>query len=203
MTLPGGVTLVGTVAGVRGDVVQTVTFSRLGPAQRLHAWLRLLALTSSSPERPFEACTIGRSTGGRSRTSTARIAALGPDPAARRTTALQQLQVLVDLFLRGMREPLPLYARTSAAWAEAVAAGRRTDSAARSWTSEYRFDREDKDPEHALVLGSPLTFDEMLSRGGSPQGDEAAWEPSEDTRFGVYARRLWDGLLAREQVVDR
>ena len=23
------------------------------------------------------------------------------------------------------------------------------------------------------------------------------------TRFGVYAARLWDGLLAHEQVVDR
>ena len=38
---------------------------------------------------------------------------------------------------------------------------------------------------------------------GEPRGDEAPWDPSETWRFGLYARRLWGGLLAHEEMVDR
>jgi exodeoxyribonuclease V gamma subunit len=111
--------------------------------------------------------------------------------------------VLVDLFLRGMREPLPLYCRTSSAWAEAAALGKDPSTAAGAWGSEYGFDKEDRDPEHTLVLGEGLSFEAMVERAGAPCGDETGWETSEATRFGAYARRLWDGLLAHEQVVDQ
>jgi exodeoxyribonuclease V gamma subunit len=202
--LPGSVGLIGTVADVRGDVIHTVTYSKLGPAARLTAWLRLLALTASAPDRPFEACTVGRSRSSRATISVARLGPLGPDAASRLATAELELQALVDLFLRGMREPLPLYHRTSAAWAEAVKVGRDPHAAAASaWTSEYSFDKEDRENEHRLVLGDAVGFDEAVRLAGSPQGDEAAWEPAETTRVGVYARRLWDGLLAHEQVIDQ
>jgi len=202
--LPGGSGLVGTVAGVRGDVIHTVTYSKLGPAPRLYAWLRLLALTATAPDRAFEAYTIGRSRSSRATITVARLGPLGPDAASRKTVAERHLHVLVDLFLRGMCEPLPLYLRTSAAWAEAVNGGRDPEGAATpAWTSQWRMDKEDKDAEHALVLGADVTFDDMLGMGGAPQGDEGGWEASEPTRFGVYARRLWDGLLAHEQVTDR
>ena len=35
------------------------------------------------------------------------------------------------------------------------------------------------------------------------RGDEAEWVPSESTRFGLYARHVWDGLLSHEEIVDR
>jgi exodeoxyribonuclease V gamma subunit len=202
--LPGGLGLVGTVAGVRGDVVHSVTYSKLGPAPRLFAWLRLLALTATAPDRAFEACTIGRSRSNRATITVARLGPLGPDAASRKAVAARHLEALVDLFLRGMREPLPLYLRTSSAWAEAVEGGRDPATAASSaWTSQWRMDKEDKDAEHALVLGADVAFDDMLGICGRPSDEEGVWEASEASRFGVYARRLWDGLLAHEQVTDR
>jgi exodeoxyribonuclease V gamma subunit len=202
--LPGGRRLVGTVAGVRGDVVHTVTYSKLGPAPRLLAWLRLLALTATAPDREFEACTIGRSNKRRATITVAQIRPLGPDAATRKSMAEGHLEALIDLYQRGMREPLPLYLKTSAAWAKAVDTGRDpVADASSAWTSGYRFEGEDKDAEHLLVLGADVAFDDVLGICGAPTGEEGSWEASEATRFGAYARRLWDGLLAHEELTDR
>jgi exodeoxyribonuclease V gamma subunit len=195
---------VGTVASVRGEVVHTVTYSKLGPAPRLLAWLRLLALTATAPEREFEACTIGRSNKRGATIAVARIGPLAADAPSRKVVAEGHLEVLVDLYQRGMCEPLPMYLKTSAAWAEATDRGRDPAADASSaWTSGYRFDGEDKDAEHLLVLGDDVAFDDLLGISGTPVGDEGDWVASEATRFGVYARRLWDGLLAHEEVTDR
>jgi exodeoxyribonuclease V gamma subunit len=103
-----------------------------------------------------------------------------------------------------MREPLPLYCRTSAAWAVASAEGKDpARAAAASWVSEFRFDKEDKEAEHVLVLGGGLAFDAMVECTGVPRAEEAAWDPTESSRFGLYARRLWGGLLEHEEIVDR
>jgi exodeoxyribonuclease V gamma subunit len=204
VNLNGSGAVVGTVAGLHGDIVQTVTYSKLGPAPRLIAWLRLLALSATFPERPFEACTIGRSQNDRFTITAARVGPLGSDMVTRRDIAVRHLSVLVDLFGRGMREPLPLYCKTSAAWAEAKAGQKEPKSlASGAWASGFKVTKEDGDPEHALVLGTGMSFDEVLSCSGTPRPDEADWEPSELTRFGVYAHRLWGGLLAHEQLVDQ
>jgi exodeoxyribonuclease V gamma subunit len=203
--LPGaGGSIVGTVAGVRGDVVHTVTYSKLSASARLIAWARVLALTATWPDRPFAAVTVGRSNKAGSTISSATIGPIAPDSPSRKVTAESQLDVLLDVFRRGMREPLPLYSKTSAAWAAAAASsGKDPDRvAAASWT-DYSFAKEDKEPEHVLVLGDALSYRAMVERSGSPQPDEAGWDPAESTRFGLYARRVWDGLLAHEEIVDR
>ena len=204
--LGDGSSVVGTVAGIYDNTVLNVTYSKLGPAARLIAWLRLLAVTASTPDRPFEARTIGRAAVTRFTTSTATIAPLGPDTETRRVGAAKELRVLVDLFRRGMCEPLPLYCKTSGAWAEAPLRGRVPErSAAGAWESGYSGYNEDQDAEHELVLGPGLSFSAMIERSGSPRTDESGdgWDPSESSRFGRYACRLWAGLLAREEVVDR
>ena len=127
-------------------------------------------------------------------------------PRTRRATAERHLRVLVDLFDRGMREPLPLYCKTSAAWAAAIAAGKDPErEAARAWESGRNGHNEDNDDEHVLVLGGALSYGAMVGRSGPPRADETGseWEPAETSRFGLYARRLWDGLLEREEIVDR
>ena len=54
-----------------------------------------------------------------------------------------------------------------------------------------------------LVLGGALPFRTVLQMAGAPRADEVAWDPPGSTRFGAYAHRIWDALLAHEQVVDR
>ena len=76
--------------------------------------------------------------------------------------------MLVDLFDRGMREPLPLACKTSAAYAAAVAAGEDgRAAAAKEWTSGWNFPKEDAEPEHQLVLGGTRTFDELFERAAA------------------------------------
>jgi exodeoxyribonuclease V gamma subunit len=50
------------------------------------------------------------------------------------------------------------------------------------------------------VYGREIPLAELLSQ--APKADED-WIEDEPTRFGRYARRLWDGLLAAEVVGDR
>ena len=108
------------------------------------------------------------------------------------TRPLDELRVLVDLFDRGMREPLPLACMTSAAFA----AGGDVRG---EWVSD-RFDKEDKEPEHQFAFDGVRSFADL--REELPRDDER-WDPVELSRFGQYALRLWGGLLAREAVTDQ
>jgi exodeoxyribonuclease V gamma subunit len=205
VALRDGGMLTGTVPDVCGDVLRRVTYARVNARQRLVAWVRLLALTAAHPERPFTAITIGRAAyGSDGRITVARIPPLDDDPAARRGIALDHLDVLLDLYARAMREPPPLACMTSAAYAEAARAGRDpVEAARREWESSYDFEREDRDPEHQLVHGRVLTFDDLLREAARRDEAGSWWDPDERTRFGRWARRLWEGLLQWERLEHR
>jgi exodeoxyribonuclease V gamma subunit len=198
LPLPDGRMLSGTVPGVSGDVVRTVTYSRVGPKHRLAAWVRLLVLTAAYPDRAFSAATVGK--GGPTDAVIVRIPPLGDDAASREATATRHLTTLLDLHARGLREPLPLYVDTSAAYAEAVAAGRDPEGPARKrWESEWNFDHEDKDNEHQLVHGGIATYDEIIEAKPRPDESGDGWDERDETRLGRLATRLWDGLLGAEE----
>jgi exodeoxyribonuclease V gamma subunit len=185
LDLPDGRKLGGTVSGVAGDSVRLVTFARVRAEQRLGAWARVLALTAQHPERPFSALTVGRPRRGAPRTRSVTIARIPPLPGAtadeRRAAALGALRELVDLYDRGMREPLPLYTETSAAFAAGA-------NASDAWTTPYnKTPREDRDEAHVRVLGGVVPFADVLR----------------DPRFEPLAHELWDGLLAVEELEDR
>ena len=111
---------------------------------------------------------------------------------------------MIDVYDRGMREALPIACLSSAAYAAAARRGANPAAAARgAWESTWNFDREDREPDHLLVLGGERTLEELLA--AAPRVDESgeSWEMAETTRFGRYARRMWDDLLAVEEVVDR
>jgi len=76
-----------------------------------------------------------------------------------------------------MREPLPLFCRTSAAFA----AG---EDARAVWESGWNRPGEDAATEHLLVYGRTLTFDEVLA----------------DERFAALSTQVWRGLLEHERV---
>jgi exodeoxyribonuclease V gamma subunit len=192
ITLPDGRLLSGTVAGVNGHVLRSVTYSTLGPKHRLAAWVRLLALTAANPDQPFAATTIGR--GWKSPAMVAQLEPLGD-------AAIGQLMSLIDLWDRGLREPLPIYSLTSAAYAEAASAGgdaRR--AAAKEWDRDYPYDGENQEPEHRLVLGGTLSVEGLLDVPLHPDEQGEGWDASEGSRFGRLARRLWDGPLRHEEL---
>jgi exodeoxyribonuclease V gamma subunit len=134
----------------------------------------------------------------------AQIAATGDAPQARREAALSQLEVLIDLYDRGMREPLPLACEASAAYAQAAAVAKDAEKAALGgWETTWGHPKEDRQPEHLLVYGDAISLRALLDE--APRADEwgDGWDQAQPTRFGRYARRLWDGLLSREELSDR
>ncbi len=208
--LPDGRAVVGTVPGVvdrgaAGLLVRAVNYSKLGPKHRLTAWVRFLVLTAAHADRPVEAVTIGkfRSSGKRHTVSVATLASLPGDAAARRSAALAQLELLVDLLDRGLCEPLPLYCKTSAAWAENPPP-KRGGACSKLWDPSSDFGlAEGKEPEHQLVHGGVVLFSDLLRAAPEPGESGSGWAAGETTRFGRYALRLWGGLLDAEEVSDR
>ncbi len=203
LTLADGRLLSGTVAGLSGDLLLSTTYSRVAAKHRLAAWVRLLALITAHPERGLSAATVGRAGGGDD-VRTAVIAPVAASPDERRRVAVEELTTLIDLYDRGLREPLPLFCKTSAAYAAAAVSGQDAAAAADpEWTSSWNFDREDRELEHQLVLGGVRTFIELLEI--APAEDEAGpgWATDEPSRLGRLARRLWGGLLTHEEVTAR
>jgi exodeoxyribonuclease V gamma subunit len=180
----GGRVVGGTVPNVRNDVLRTATYSRIAPKHRLAAWARLLVLTVGDPSREWRAVTIGKARDGDG-VAVVRI------PPLDRSFAEARLLELLDLFDRGMREPLPLACKTSEAYARV---GLR--AACSEWESGFNRSGEDAEPEHQLAFGGVRSFDDL--RAEPPAADER-WDPTEPSRFGRYAKRLWQHLLDVEE----
>jgi exodeoxyribonuclease V gamma subunit len=189
--LPTGGLVTGTVPGVHGDVVVRTVYSRLAAKHRLRAWVQLLALVASQPERPWRAVTIGRPPGGR---ATAMVSELvTPDPAL----APQLLEQLVRLRDKALREPLPMPVAAACSYATQRLGGAADDlqaleSARYEWNGG--FERTD---EAYLMCWPTGQLDDLL---GTPDATEHAWWPDDCSRFGVLARRVWDVLLRHESV---
>jgi exodeoxyribonuclease V gamma subunit len=186
VVLPGDRLLSGTVAGVCGNLLRSVTYSRVSARHRVVAWVRFLALTAAHPDRPFEAATVGRAAYGAGSGAVATVVRL---PRLDPQVARGHLETLVDLYDRGMREPLPIACMTSAAYARALrsGSGAALKAGEKEWTTAWNYPKEDQDLEHQLVFGRVLTFDELFATAG----------------FDIYARQLWDAPLDWEEVDHR
>jgi exodeoxyribonuclease V gamma subunit len=190
--LEDGTRLAGTVTGVHQDRVVRVEFSRLNARHRLRAWVQLLALTAGRTEHSWCAATVGRGRDGPA------MSALAP-PAPDEARAL--LGGLVALRRSGLREPLPLAARTSCAYAEVRGRGGSVTAAEAKAAGEWRKERGDgtafgdfEDPAHLRVWG-PLGLRELLALHRLCSGEPYDDEPH---RFGQLARQVWAPLLGHE-----
>ena len=74
-------------------------------------------------------------------------------------------------------------------------------AADKAWTSTFEYPKEDRQPEHVLVYGG-ADLAVRPARAAAPRTTSSGTR-DEASRFGAYARRLWDGLLAREEIGDR
>jgi exodeoxyribonuclease V gamma subunit len=175
----------GTVTGVRGSTLLCATYSSLGPRQRIAGWVRLLAVAADGRWPTVCALTIGR------KGTRALAARIGPIDAAEATA---HLRTVVDLYTRGMREPLPLWCRTS----ESLA---RRGPARLEWETSpgATFPNEDRDRDHVFVLGSDVPLSRLLAATPRPDEDGPGWT-TDPGRAARYAHRLWDPLLAVEEL---
>jgi exodeoxyribonuclease V gamma subunit len=149
----------------------------------------VLALSVGHPDQSWTAHALGR------RGRNTAHALVGPlDHRAE-----QWLRDLVDLYDRGMREPLPLPVKTACAYAEAASQQRGTtsplDRARKEWETDrfspYGIKGEDADPAHVQVYGEGAPVQCLLT---PPRPDEQ-WN-TEPHRLGRLAVRLWEPLLS-------
>jgi exodeoxyribonuclease V gamma subunit len=188
--------LTGTVASVFGNKIVTVTYSNLAAKHRIRSWIDLLALSVGHPDEHWTAHAVGKARAGATR------ALAGPLDHR----ALGWLRDLVDIYDRGMCEPLPIPVKTACAYAEASADRRRgreidpVEKASKAWQTDrfsaYGIPGEDADVSHVQVFGESAPIDVLLAE---PRSDES-WN-GERHRLGQYAWRLWEPLLTGAEQV--
>jgi exodeoxyribonuclease V gamma subunit len=198
VALSDGTRLTGTVGGVRGDAILSMTYSKLGAKQRLHAWVELVALTVAQPDREWRAVALGRGSKGKP----PKRSLLGPLPPADAEAALEEL---VALYRAGLLSPLPLPVKSGAEYAFLRDRGTRVPGARigaeKSWLSGM-FPGEQADAEHVLVYRPDAPFSVLTDQHAATGEGGAGWPADETDRFGLLARRLWDRLLANETAVQ-
>lgn len=194
-----GIHVTGSVENVVGNDLVSVTYSSLKPKHRLSAWVDLLVASLADPDRTFRAVTVGKE-------KAAVIAPLADDRQTRVDVARRELEVLLDLYIRGMAEPLPLYCATSHAWANRLHTDGDRDRAEADAVKSWEFDRfspEMLTPDHQLVYSGQRSLAvvlEEVARDDECQAAWAGWSADEQSRFARYAGRLWKPLLEREEV---
>jgi exodeoxyribonuclease V gamma subunit len=194
--LAGGRALVGTVRGAHDDVVSALRYANLGPRHHLEAYVQLVALSAAHPDRPWRAVAIGRNRKkAKAKAAWCQLGPLGGSVDERQEVAMRGLEGLLDLYDRGLTEPLPLYCKTSAAYAEAVSGAKPNRfQAAGMWDDEWGFP-ENADPEHVVVLGSSATYESLLLEPPSGVECGAGWADVA-SRFEALALRLWQPIMA-------
>ena len=170
------VRLTGSVDGVRGGTVVRVLFSRPSARHRLQAWVELLALSASRPDREWRTVVVGRK--GQFE--------LGPvTPGFARLV----LADLVDLQGTGLRTLVPFAPLAAYEYALLDLRGTLTDEVKRV---EEQWGR-DRDPLWERVLGTGADLDALMAEPAQP--GEGRPHRDGESRFGSLARRVFVPLL--------
>ncbi len=184
----GDVHLVGVVPQVRQRITR-VDYGRPKPKRLLDLWLPWAALHAAGEGRGAVMVTRGRDAK-EAVCVTTLPAELDPAEARLR------LARVVELFVRGHEEPLPLFAAASPAWVKARREGKDPTQAFRKAWRDRAWGREYGDgTETAIVqvLGAP-TADEVLGWPATDLEQGQGWV-EDGARAVRLAHRLWDPVL--------
>ena len=100
-------------------------------------------------------------------------------------TAAEKFQSLLDIFMRGLRKPLPFFPATSAAYYRAVMKDgdrkKATDAAVKKWESDFAADAESKDDYFKFFYRQEFPAGEEFEQtamlvGGLLQLDKATFD---------------------------
>lgn len=174
----------GTVPGVVGDKVITVTASRLKDRDLLTAWVRLAALALHDPTRPWESICIGRGPKLDLAVQTVTL-----DPSADPT---EILAFMTDFWQRARTDAIPFFPSTS----RAIHGGKWKD--ARSAWDPFGQPGERGDRWANLVFD--LDFDEL--RAITCRDDEPGEGAMTNSRLEYWSHRVWGKFADTAVVVD-
>jgi exodeoxyribonuclease V gamma subunit len=183
VTLPDGTRVVGSVRDqLSGDPgAARVLFSSDRPAYHLAAWLDLLALTATDPGRPWRSAWVAR-TGGSDSKKVADTELRCTDPDA----GVQGLALVVDLYRRGMTEPIPLFPAVSRALWDGV-------SPTSAWLG-FAGGGDGAGAEVRLVHGD-ADLPQLLREPRRPH-DPLTDSGPDAGRFLCFAEHLWSAVEA-------
>ena len=185
ITLPNGTRLVGSVddgaGGHLGPVVASV--SKYADKRCLGPWLDLMALTAFDPDPHWSAVLLNRPTSKTVKGYAERVFKICVDDAAERhERAVDALTLVVDLFRRGSREPLPIFPKLSPALFN-------RKSASEAWNSNS-FSMGDSADEWIQVAFDHATVERIISLPLAP-GDPDGFGSDRASR---YAHHLWGAI---------
>lgn len=184
VNLPSGIRILGTVplslpAPHRGPA--RISYSMLKPEHRVHAWLDLMTLVATDPRHRWRSVAAGRPNSAGGDAQVFDIGVAGGE-ADWRGVAERALEVAVDCYRRGLREPLPLFPNFS----YAVHTNRAGPT---DWSNGHTFPDGD-DPSVVLAFGG-IGFDEVLALTAGPD------DPGDgEGRVLRFARHLFGTIEA-------
>lgn len=151
-------------------------YSKAQPKHHLAAWLDLMVLVAAYPEASWRSVVVRRNAGG-TKPDPLQLVARGETSEQRRTEALAALGVVVDLYRRGHREPIPLFSKLSRKLYDLQA--KPGDWKSMSWG-------EGTEDSHMLAFGAVDLHElkEVPVREDDPPGTR----PGRASRFAEY---LW------------
>lgn len=163
----------GMVSGLRERTLLRVGYSRLSGRHRLQAWLELLTLKVAFPSVDWRVVTIGKR---------GRGSVLGP---VAESDARARLDELIQLWVRGAGELIPLPPKTAAAYAESLRPGGDQYAAANAWKHECD------------AVWGRFGYRNWLA-SLNEQAASATHGGSRRSRFEELAPRVWGPLLDAE-----
>lgn len=190
----GGRRLVGLVSGLAAEKSVAVQFAQVRGKHIAAAYLRLVALSAADPATPWQAVVVGREGGKDGGVHVEILGPLGDLAAERGSEAGRRLNELIDLYERGMKEPLPLVPSASYAFAVATDPVQGFGDAKAAWENRFgNMPAEADDPHHVLAFGGPIGFAQLLALS-RPDEVGADW-PVAASRFETLALRLWEPIF--------